>query len=680
MSDFLRINDLTAVGTANLGDEFLGYKTCAERARFDANRQKVPASVTDEDIVSYFIAINTWIGFTSDTIGNSAARSLRFSILRSGLTQTIEDANYLYDLYRADPDFWAKSSMALADVPFDLWSWADVMAGPRDAVLNVLCYLRRFVAPMFFESLKQASLDKFLSVNDRNRDFERNSLKGNAENVMFASLGLYPIHQALGPITPHLLDALHSEAAKLFSPFPETHAWDQAVLDGGYYSNGTVSEGTKILMDKLLLSSPTHPLIGTSMLTACYHSGWYTASSDIGLATFAEHYGVKGATSKIVCVPKSYKSARVIAEESAVNAFIGQSVNKFIWGKTNVSEYYDPSTQAPNRADAIYGSLDGHIATIDSSSASDSVSKELLRLVMPPRVYNLIMEAASTHALVGNKSVKLYIALTSGTGLTFTTETIVFIIIVRVAYSWYTTYTGEELLPFHVFGDDITIDARVYDLVVEIMTECGFVVNLEKSYSSGTLYRESCGVEAYHGYHWDATYYPRSGVVGSTPAETVARWTELQRKLYYPSPSAARFMEMCTKLVAPWMTISKAGTNCTDLWGSRELTPYVKYSPYAEIVEVETPITRETIRYFRWLPLVETSYIPKHATLVNQPRGRKLSASERALLEEYRYLKWLREPGCLETVPFGDTEILVIPAREDVAALTSEIIPMWELR
>jgi len=50
-----------------------------------------------------------------------------------------------------------------------------------------------------------------------------------------------------------------------------------------------------------------------------------------------------------------------------------------------------------------------------------------------------------------------------------------------------------------VFGDDIVVDSRTTDIVIATLQRLGFSVNVDKSFTGSSSFRESCGVYAYEG-------------------------------------------------------------------------------------------------------------------------------------------------------------------------------------
>jgi hypothetical protein len=149
------------------------------------------------------------------------------------------------------------------------------------------------------------------------------------------------------------------------------------------------------------------------------------------------------------------------------------------------------------------GSLDDSsegYCTIDLKSASDSISLGLCKLLLPPFVMRWLERTRSqTVTLPSGESEELFMVSSMGNGFTFPLQTMIFASIVRSVYK----LTGTPIRRggaknFGVFGDDIIVTKRNYDLVVRALTLFGFTVNTEKSYSEG-WFRESCGADYYKG-------------------------------------------------------------------------------------------------------------------------------------------------------------------------------------
>jgi len=98
-----------------------------------------------------------------------------------------------------------------------------------------------------------------------------------------------------------------------------------------------------------------------------------------------------------------------------------------------------------------------------------------------------------------------YMMSTMGNGFTFALMTLLFSSIVVTLYRLgnlpltYVDDMGLRQNTWAVFGDDIIVDRSVYPALLSVMTECGILTNVDKSYSEGH-FRESCGGDFYDGY------------------------------------------------------------------------------------------------------------------------------------------------------------------------------------
>lgn len=151
------------------------------------------------------------------------------------------------------------------------------------------------------------------------------------------------------------------------------------------------------------------------------------------------------------------------------------------------------------RHGSLDDSLDGY-CTIDLKSASDSISLSLCKLLLPPFVMRWLERTRSRYVtLPSGATEELFMVSSMGNGFTFPLQTMIFASIVRSVYK----LTGTPLRrngakTFGVFGDDIIVTKRNYNLVVRALSMFGFTVNTEKSYSEG-WFRESCGADYYLG-------------------------------------------------------------------------------------------------------------------------------------------------------------------------------------
>lgn len=232
-----------------------------------------------------------------------------------------------------------------------------------------------------------------------------------------------------------------------------------------------------------------------------------------------ETYGsptiVEGSRSSFV--PKSVKTSRMISVEPTLNMFYQLGFGRILEKRLKRFFGIDLSVQPSiNRYMAYLGSVidssfgDG-FATIDLSSASDTLSLALGAQVIPEEVFSLILGLRShrTTFRLGQRLIddKLNMISTMGNGFTFPLQTVIFACAASAVISlddslrshprgYSLNYPGL----MSVFGDDIVVQPRLYHRMLSLLKTMGCKPNEEKSFGSGS-FRESCGHDYYHGYN-----------------------------------------------------------------------------------------------------------------------------------------------------------------------------------
>lgn len=199
--------------------------------------------------------------------------------------------------------------------------------------------------------------------------------------------------------------------------------------------------------------------------------------------------------SKITTVPKDARIDRVIAIEPLWNMFFQKGIGGLIRHKLRKIGL-DLDKQAPlNQELARYGSLYGTLATVDLSSASDSISLELCRFLLPPSWFDAMMLCRSHRADIDGKEVFLKKISSMGNGFTFELESLIFLAL-TVASSRCRLSVNVDVA---VFGDDIICPPEVASDLQPVLDWLGFKVNPSKSFLTGP-FRESCGKHYFDGY------------------------------------------------------------------------------------------------------------------------------------------------------------------------------------
>lgn len=200
------------------------------------------------------------------------------------------------------------------------------------------------------------------------------------------------------------------------------------------------------------------------------------------------------AYNNIAFVPKTARTFRSIAVEPLLNGFVQKGVDvalRLFLKRIGI----DLSDQSVNSEMARQGSLPNQVdplVTIDLSSASDSISIELVREVLPPDWFEFLNSIRSTsYSYKG--VVKRYSKFCSmGNGFCFPLETLLF---VAACVACGARSPG---IDFRVYGDDIIVRQSVAPKVIRLLKYLGFSTNVEKTFLQGP-FRESCGRDWFGG-------------------------------------------------------------------------------------------------------------------------------------------------------------------------------------
>lgn len=208
---------------------------------------------------------------------------------------------------------------------------------------------------------------------------------------------------------------------------------------------------------------------------------------------------------RVVAVPKNWKTHRTIAAEPDGNIPLQLAVDTWVKGLLRKKLKIDLSNQSRNQALAKEGSVNGTLATIDLSQASDTLAYNVVALLFPEEWFNYLDAIRVSNYVLpkewgGNTSpTGRYAKFSSmGNGATFVVETLVFAVACKAVGS----------KRFSVYGDDIVIETELVPNLVRLLTFLGFVVNQEKSFVHGP-FRESCGSHWYQGIYVTPFYVRR---------------------------------------------------------------------------------------------------------------------------------------------------------------------------
>lgn len=196
---------------------------------------------------------------------------------------------------------------------------------------------------------------------------------------------------------------------------------------------------------------------------------------------------------------------------------------------------------------ALLGSsCEGHpFATIDLRSASDCISIELARFLLPPGWFE-VLNAIRTPAyqMPGGSSTRYQKFCAMGNGFCFPLETLIFWSLARAVYD-------EVAVPTYdlaVYGDDIIVYQSAALLLIELLNVCGFDTNISKTFVFGP-FRESCGQDFFNGINVRPVVVDE---VFTHDSQVYHFINSLQRKGYSSLAKQLRAMCPADRLVRPY--------------------------------------------------------------------------------------------------------------------------------
>lgn len=247
----------------------------------------------------------------------------------------------------------------------------------------------------------------------------------------------------------------------------------------------------------------------------CYPNYGYAAEATMGTIDGADGFvdyreGGDEPPVRVVFVPKTLKTPRVIALEPSPMQYIQQGLLDYIVPRIE-SNYLTRrsirfSDQTWNQKLAHKASLDRSLATLDLSDASDRVHVDLVRRIFKSSgVLDYLLAARSSHAELPSGDVLCLNKFASmGSAICFPVEAMVFYTLIQTAMHKQdgkrpsSRSISKYSRSIAVYGDDLIIPVEYTDSVVHNLEAYGLKVNVNKSFRN-SLFRESCGADYYNG-------------------------------------------------------------------------------------------------------------------------------------------------------------------------------------
>jgi hypothetical protein len=202
---------------------------------------------------------------------------------------------------------------------------------------------------------------------------------------------------------------------------------------------------------------------------------------------------------RFTTVPKTAMTDRGISIEGSLNIYFQLAVGRSLRARLRQRTGWDLDHAATiHRKMAQVASRDGSYATLDLTNASDSLAKNLVKILFRETRWLEYMEDLRSPRTFVDGSWHLLEKFSSmGNGYTFELETCVFAAIISECLKL-KGHSGLLGYDCFVFGDDLIVPTNAAQFVVDVMRWCGFETNPAKTFITGS-FRESCGADFYAG-------------------------------------------------------------------------------------------------------------------------------------------------------------------------------------
>lgn len=248
---------------------------------------------------------------------------------------------------------------------------------------------------------------------------------------------------------------------------------------------------------------------------------------------------------RVVSVPKTLKSPRTIAIEPCCAQYVQQGIRSALYRAIEsywlTKGHVNFTDQSVNQQLAIESSMDGRLATIDLSDASDRVPHDLALIMFQVNsdFRDAIDTCRSRYAEMPDGTIigPLRKFASMGSALCFPVEAMYFYTICVVALLKIQNLPVTPGNCFavtrdvYVYGDDIVVPTAYATGVLDYLRKYNCKVNANKTFISGS-FRESCGVDAYDGYQVTPVYIRQRRPENAQQASRIISWVASANAFY----------------------------------------------------------------------------------------------------------------------------------------------------
>jgi hypothetical protein len=351
-----------------------------------------------------------------------------------------------------------------------------------------------YAATKFLSKFKDLSLNYDLDKVAMQK-FDEFELLCKQTNARFRAMELDSKYK--GPVVA-LHQAVQRKISKVLGEFSARELFEEADWGPGATTllKARDASATNKFQREAGITRDLYALIPSTVIAEEYPL-WSQHLSEIGFPIFQTG-------NKVVTVPKDATANRVIAIEPGINLWFQKAVGLMIQ-KRLLRCGIDLRKQQINQRLAYSASKDAKLATIDFSSASDSIASGIIRELFmncsysERNVNNLstwytVLDSCRSHyGLRDGAWVQWNKFSSMGNGFTFQLESLIFYAIAKSCVE-YTQQpfpsAGDDVVS--VYGDDVIVPCSCLEIFSVMCDFYGFRINVKKSHFS-SHFRESCG-------------------------------------------------------------------------------------------------------------------------------------------------------------------------------------------
>ncbi|UUW21251.1 MAG: RNA replicase beta chain [Sanya fiers-like virus 12] len=211
---------------------------------------------------------------------------------------------------------------------------------------------------------------------------------------------------------------------------------------------------------------------------------------------------------EVTFVNKDATVKRSISIEPALNVYLQLGVGHYFKGVLKLAGC-DLSDQTRNQELARIGSMYRDLwdpVTLDLAMASDTLSIELVRELLPIEWFEFLDDLRSHHGSYRGEVFRWNKFSSMGNGFTFELESLIFYALAQACSDhvgtthWFSDTFGPayKYAYVSVYGDDIIVPKSVAGHLTAVLRYAGFRLNSDKSFVEGP-FRESCGEDFWDG-------------------------------------------------------------------------------------------------------------------------------------------------------------------------------------